>query len=91
MQTSPHSLELTLVLQEGKASTDGFIPEDLSTFIVVFRGKKGAEMCLNVVKSVMSTHHLGEEPVLDCPHVSLYQTHLQTANTAEETVRLATI
>lgn len=35
----------------------------------------------------MSTHHLDEEPVLDCPHVSPYQTHLKTANTADETVR----
>lgn len=50
MQTFLHSLDLTLVLQEGKAWTDGliaFTPEDLITFNVVFREKKaGAKMCL---------------------------------------------
>lgn len=43
MQTFLHSLDLTLVLQEGKAWTDClivFTPEDLIAFIVVFRGKK---------------------------------------------------
>lgn len=48
MQISLHSVDLTLVLQEGKAWTDGLItPEDLIIFIVVFREKKGGgEMCL---------------------------------------------
>lgn len=43
MQTVLHSLDLTLMLQEGKAWTDClivFTPEDLIAFIVVFKGKK---------------------------------------------------
>lgn len=50
MELSLHSLDLILVLQKGKAWTDGltaFTPEDLITFTVVFRQKtEGAEMGL---------------------------------------------
>lgn len=73
MQTSLHRQDLTLVLQEGQARTDGLL-----TFT---RVKCAYSKCWNV-KRVTSTHHLGEEPVLDCLHVFPYQTHLKTTNKA---------